>query len=82
MISNETFGGVGHGLRRLGGAVTGGISWLGYAARFMMAIVWHSPAAFRRIHLTLREIYFSGVLSLVIILTSGLFVGMVSTPSL
>ncbi len=28
-------------------------------------------------HLTLREIYFSGVLSLVIILTSGLFVGMV-----
>src|SRR6202023_2114160 len=45
--------------------------------RFMVAIIWHSPAAFRRLHLTLREIYFSGVLSLVIILTSGLFVGMV-----
>ena len=39
--------------------------------------LWHSPAAFRRIHLTMREIYFSGVLSLVIILMSGLFVGMV-----
>ena len=31
----------------------------------------------RRLSLTLREIYFSGVLSLVIILVSGLFVGMV-----
>jgi phospholipid/cholesterol/gamma-HCH transport system permease protein len=29
------------------------------------------------LHLTVREIYFSGVLSLVIILMSGLFVGMV-----
>src|ERR1039457_607906 len=77
MMSNETFDGVGQGLRRRGGSVTGGIAWLGYAARFMTAIIWHSPAAWRRIHLTLREIYFSGVLSLVIILTSGLFVGMV-----
>ena len=29
------------------------------------------------IHLTLREIYFAGVLSLVVVLMSGLFVGMV-----
>jgi len=57
--------------------VTGGVAWVGYAARFFAAILWHSPGAFRRLHLTLREIYFSGVLSLVIILTSGLFVGMV-----
>ena len=35
------------------------------------------PAALRRMQLTLREIYFAGVLSLVIILVSGLFVGMV-----
>jgi phospholipid/cholesterol/gamma-HCH transport system permease protein len=33
--------------------------------------------AFRRFGLTIREIYFSGVLSLIIILVSGLFVGMV-----
>jgi phospholipid/cholesterol/gamma-HCH transport system permease protein len=31
----------------------------------------------RRFHLTIREIYFTGVLSLIIILVSGLFVGMV-----
>ena len=53
------------------------IARLGYVARFFVAVVWNTPAAFRRIHLTLREIYFSGVLSLVIILVSGLFVGMV-----
>src|SRR5450631_1892028 len=76
-MSIEALDDLGHGLRRLGGAVTGGIAWIGYAARFFTAIIWHSPGAFRRLHLTLREIYFSGVLSLVIILTSGLFVGMV-----
>ena len=37
----------------------------------------HSPAALRRLQLTMREIYFAGVLSLVIIMVSGLFVGMV-----
>jgi phospholipid/cholesterol/gamma-HCH transport system permease protein len=36
-----------------------------------------SGASFRRIHLTIREIYFTGVMSLIIILVSGLFVGMV-----
>jgi phospholipid/cholesterol/gamma-HCH transport system permease protein len=40
-------------------------------------VLTHSPAALRRLRLTMREIYFSGVLSLVIILVSGLFVGMV-----
>ena len=64
-MSLEALDGLGQGLRRLGGAVTGGIAWVGYAARFFVAILWHSPGAFRRLHLTLREIYFSGVLSLV-----------------
>jgi len=36
-----------------------------------------SGTSFRRFHLTIREIYFAGVLSLIIILVSGLFVGMV-----
>src|ERR1700751_6384235 len=76
-MHGEVLGGLAQGLRRLGGAVTGGISRLGYASRFLVAVLWHSPQAFRRIHLTLREIYFSGVLSLVIILMSGMFVGMV-----
>ena len=36
-----------------------------------------SGPSFRRFGLTVREIYFEGVLSLIIILVSGLFVGMV-----
>ena len=64
-------------VRRLGAAATDGVGRLGYAARFFVAVVANTPAAFRRLHLTLREIYFSGVLSLIIILVSGLFVGMV-----
>lgn len=64
-------------LRRLGHGVVDTIGRLGYIARFFAALIMHSPGAFRRLHLTLREIYFSGVLSLVIILVSGLFVGMV-----
>jgi len=63
--------------RRVGATTIDGIGRLGYAARFFAAVILNTPAAFRRLHLTLREIYFSGVLSLVIILVSGLFVGMV-----
>ncbi|MEO8674132.1 MAG: lipid asymmetry maintenance ABC transporter permease subunit MlaE [Casimicrobiaceae bacterium] len=66
-----------HVLRRLGGLALGQLSRLGYSARFFVAVLKNTPEAFRRLHLTLREIYFSGVLSLVIILISGLFVGMV-----
>ncbi|MEP7181770.1 MAG: lipid asymmetry maintenance ABC transporter permease subunit MlaE [Betaproteobacteria bacterium] len=64
-------------LRRLGAGTLAFVARLGYAARFSVAVVAHSPSAFRRLRLTLREIYFSGVLSLIIILVSGLFVGMV-----
>jgi phospholipid/cholesterol/gamma-HCH transport system permease protein len=66
-----------HVLRRLGGVALGQLSRLGYSARFFVAVLRNTPEAFRRLHLTLREIYFSGVLSLVIILIYGLFVGMV-----
>ena len=76
-MSAELAPGFAYWLRRLGGAVTGGVSRLGYASRFLVAVLWHSPQAFRRIQLTMREIYFAGVLSLVIITMSGLFVGMV-----
>ena len=50
---------------------------IGFAARFFLAVLWQSGTAFRRFGLIIREVYFSGVLSLVIILVSGLFVGMV-----
>ena len=64
-------------LARLGAAVTAGVWRLGYASRFFGYLLLHSGTAFRRFHLTMREIYFAGVLSLIIILVSGLFVGMV-----
>ena len=50
---------------------------LGFASRFLGYLVLHSGTALRRFHLTIAEIYFAGVLSLIIILVSGLFVGMV-----
>jgi len=65
------------GLRRVGRGTLNAITRLGFASRFFVAVLLNSPAAFRRIQLTLREIYFAGALSLVIILVSGLFVGMV-----
>ena len=64
-------------LRRIGERTLSAIERLGFAARFSIAVLTHSPAALRRLQLTLREIYFAGVLSLIIILVSGLFVGMV-----
>ena len=52
--------------------------WRGGAmARFFVLILTHSGTSFRRFQLTIREIYFSGVMSLVIIMVSGLFIGMV-----
>jgi phospholipid/cholesterol/gamma-HCH transport system permease protein len=50
---------------------------LGAAALFLIEVLRHSGASLLRPALTLREIYFAGVLSLVIIMVSGLFVGMV-----
>src|SRR3970040_1171530 len=64
-------------LTHLGAAVTAGIWRLGYGARFFAYLLMHSGPPFRRFRLTLREIYLAGVLSLIIILVSGLFVGMV-----
>jgi len=64
-------------LTQLGAMVTAGVWRLGYASRFFGYLLLHSATAFRRFGLTVREIYFAGVLSLIIILVSGLFVGMV-----
>lgn len=50
---------------------------LGVATRFLEQVLRHSGTSFLRPSLTLREIYFAGTLSLIIIMVSGLFVGMV-----
>ncbi|MBL8470314.1 MAG: lipid asymmetry maintenance ABC transporter permease subunit MlaE [Rhodocyclaceae bacterium] len=65
------------GLRLIGRNVIDRIWRLGYASRFFAAVLMHSGTALRRYNLTIREIYFAGVLSLIIISVSGLFVGMV-----
>jgi phospholipid/cholesterol/gamma-HCH transport system permease protein len=64
-------------LERLGAGTRKAVTRLGFASRFFVAVLRHTPTAFLRLPLTLREIYFAGVLSLVIVLMSGLFVGMV-----
>lgn len=64
-------------LRRLGRTVTDKLWRLGFASRFFFYMLIHSGMALRRFRLTVREMYFTGVLSLIIILVSGLFVGMV-----
>ncbi|MBI4756502.1 MAG: lipid asymmetry maintenance ABC transporter permease subunit MlaE [Betaproteobacteria bacterium] len=61
----------------MGGWVDDRITRLGVASRFFVLVLLHSGTSFRRLFLTIREIYFVGVLSLVIILVSGVFVGMV-----
>ena len=44
---------------------------------YFFLILIYSTDSFKRIHLTIKEIYFTGVLSLVIIVVSAFFVGMV-----
>src|ERR671922_842028 len=61
----------------LGNGVSSHVWRLGFASRFLFYTVIHSGTALRRFRLTVAEIYFAGVLSLIIILVSGLFVGMV-----
>jgi phospholipid/cholesterol/gamma-HCH transport system permease protein len=64
-------------LRGVGQKVVHGIWRLGYASRFFMITLVRSGTSFRRMPLTIKEIYVAGVLSLIIIVVSGLFVGMV-----
>jgi phospholipid/cholesterol/gamma-HCH transport system permease protein len=64
-------------LRRIGGRTVDRVWRMGVAARFFLLVLLHSGPSFRRFHLIIREIFTAGVLSLIIILVSGLFVGMV-----
>lgn len=64
-------------IRGIGHHAIDGVWRLGYATRFFALTIVSSGTAFRRFRLIVRELYFTGVLSLIIILVSGLFVGMV-----
>jgi phospholipid/cholesterol/gamma-HCH transport system permease protein len=50
---------------------------IGYATRFLILTLRYSGTGFRRFHLIVREMFASGVMSLVIIGVAGMFVGMV-----
>ena len=64
-------------IRGVGHRLNNAVQRLGFAARFFVMILVYSGQSFRRLHLTIREIYFSGFQSLLIIMVSGLFIGMV-----
>ena len=64
-------------LRNIGSMAINAVWRLGLAARFFALLLRYSGQAFLRFHLTIREIYYGGFLSLLIIAVSGLFVGMV-----
>ena len=60
-------------IARLGRNVINGIWRVGSMARFFALVLASSGTSFGRFRLVMREVYFSGVLSLVIIIVSGLF---------
>lgn len=64
-------------IRNLGHRTVEAVWRIGYASRFFAMILMHSGTSFRRFQLTIKEVYFTGVMSLVIILVAGLFVGVV-----
>ena len=50
---------------------------IGMATRFFFFTLMYSGNSFRRFHLIIKELFSTGVLSLIIIVVAGLFVGMV-----
>ena len=70
-------GALDRGLRHIGHMVVDGVWKLGVATRFSWFVVSRAAECVRRAQLVLNEIYFTGTLSLIIIIVSGLFVGLV-----
>ena len=50
---------------------------IGMASRFFFLTLLYSGSSFRRFHLIIKELFSTGVMSLIIIIVAGLFVGMV-----
>ena len=64
-------------LRELWNSLIDSLEGLGAVVRFLFRIFAHTPRALSRFDLVSAQIYNAGALSLVIIMLSGLFVGMV-----
>lgn len=65
------------GVRLVGDRVLRIVERVGAIAAFLGLILAQSAPSFRRFSLVIREVFYAGVQSLIIILVSGLFVGMV-----
>lgn len=77
MIKSGLFIGLFRAFRKIGHSCVDGVWHLGAGMRLFWLTLISSGESFRRFHLTIREIYFTGVMSLIIILVSAFFVGMV-----
>jgi phospholipid/cholesterol/gamma-HCH transport system permease protein len=64
-------------VQQIGHRTVNGVWRLGVVSHFFVLILLNSGASFRRFQLTMRELFFTGVMSLIIILVAGLFVGIV-----
>ncbi|MDD3884946.1 MAG: lipid asymmetry maintenance ABC transporter permease subunit MlaE [Gallionella sp.] len=64
-------------LRSIGRRVVSAVWRVGLATRFFLLTLAYSGTSFRRFHLTIKELFSTGVMSLIIIIVAGLFVGMV-----
>lgn len=64
-------------IRGIGNTTVNAVWRIGFAARFFALTLLHSGSGFRRFHLIKKELFSTGVMSLIIIIVAGLFVGMV-----
>jgi len=64
-------------IRGIGHRVINAVWRVGTATRFFFLILMYSGSSFRRFHLIIKELFSTGVMSLIIIIVAGLFVGMV-----
>ena len=64
-------------IRSIGSRVVNAVWRMGVAARFFFLTILYSGTSFRRFHLIIKELFSTGVMSLIIIIVAGLFVGMV-----
>ncbi len=71
------FDAIANPLRQLGSRTLATLVKLGGASRFFLEVLSHSAWLLKRPQLLVREMFFAGVQSLIIIVVSGVFVGMV-----
>src|SRR5674476_208916 len=64
-------------IRVIGHRIVDAVWRIGMATRFFFLTLMYSGSSFRRFHLIIKELFSTGVMSLIIIIVAGLFVGMV-----